>query len=146
MRLWHSQLIPILPRFQLCGLHREVCALRGLAWGRRHSTVNYVFRYPPSFLFTYHMAVVAEMDRRGYRAADAWRHPTYRGKRAAPYDLQWGIPDGGDHYPEHDNPYLASCIRLITERMSRRKYPPEDHTRWKSGIADLRTLLKSLPV
>jgi hypothetical protein len=92
------------------------------------------------------MSVIAEMDRRGYRAADAWRRPEYRGKRAAPYDAQWGVPNNGDRYPEHDNQYLASCIRLISERMSRRKYPTEDHARWKAGIAVLQGFLKSLSI
>lgn len=29
MRLWHEELIPLLPRKQLLGQHRECCALRG---------------------------------------------------------------------------------------------------------------------
>ena len=29
MRLWHEQLIPILPKNQLLGQHRECCAIRG---------------------------------------------------------------------------------------------------------------------
>ena len=35
MRLWHEALIPLLPRQQLLGLHRETCALRGKGWGRK---------------------------------------------------------------------------------------------------------------
>lgn len=29
MRLWHEALITLLPRAQLLGQHREICALRG---------------------------------------------------------------------------------------------------------------------
>ena len=29
MRLWHEQLIPVLPKNQLLGQYRECCALRG---------------------------------------------------------------------------------------------------------------------
>ena len=43
MRLWHQTLIPLLPRGQLLGQHRECAALRGAGWGRPHATVNYVF-------------------------------------------------------------------------------------------------------
>ena len=45
MRLWHEALLPYLPRAQLLGQHRECCALRGLAWGRRHAVVDYVFTH-----------------------------------------------------------------------------------------------------
>lgn len=30
MRLWHEELIPLLPRQQLLGQHRECCAMREL--------------------------------------------------------------------------------------------------------------------
>ncbi len=42
MRLWHEDLIPLLPTQQLLGQHREICALRGLSWKKPHSVVNYV--------------------------------------------------------------------------------------------------------
>ena len=42
MRLWHETLIPLLPRQQLLGQHREVAALRGKGWGKKHATVDYV--------------------------------------------------------------------------------------------------------
>nr|WP_234985626.1 pyrimidine dimer DNA glycosylase/endonuclease V [Halarsenatibacter silvermanii] len=38
--MWHQELIDKLPRQQLLGLHREICALRGQSWGKPHSTVN----------------------------------------------------------------------------------------------------------
>ena len=46
MRLWHEDLIPLLPTQQLLGQHREICALRGLSWKKPHSVVNYVFEHP----------------------------------------------------------------------------------------------------
>ena len=45
MRLWHETLIPLLPRQQLLGQHREVAALRGKGWGKKHATVDYVFTH-----------------------------------------------------------------------------------------------------
>ena len=65
MRLWHQALIPHLPRAQLLGQHRECCALRGLGWGKKHATVNYVFEHPVSMLEDYHKVVMDEMERRG---------------------------------------------------------------------------------
>jgi len=51
MRLWHYKLIPHLPRQQLLGQHRECCAMRGKGWGKKHSTVDYVFSHDYQCLF-----------------------------------------------------------------------------------------------
>jgi uncharacterized protein (TIGR02328 family) len=59
MRLWHYKLIPYLPRQQLLGQHRECCALRGMGWGRKHSTADYVFKYEVHRLFYYHKQIKA---------------------------------------------------------------------------------------
>ena len=45
MRLWHQDLIAYLPYQQLLGQHREICAMRGKGWKRKHQTVDYVYRY-----------------------------------------------------------------------------------------------------
>lgn len=118
MRLWHERLLPLLPRQQLLGQHRECCALRGNSWGKPHSVVNYVFAYSRERLWSYHMRVMREMERRGYRAERVWLDPGYRGKSAPPFE-----PDGKEIrrlkdeekgltcvYPEHDEEYLAECL------------------------------------
>lgn len=66
MRLWHQDLIQQLPRQQLLGQHREIAALRGNGWGRKHATVNYVFAHSPYKLFQFHCIVLREMEKRGY--------------------------------------------------------------------------------
>ncbi|WP_235859459.1 TIGR02328 family protein, partial [Schleiferilactobacillus harbinensis] len=75
MRLWHQALISKLPRQQLLGQHREIAALRGNGWGRRHATVDYVFRHSPFKLFQFHRLVLNEMVRRGYRPNKCWYNP-----------------------------------------------------------------------
>lgn len=82
MRLWHESLLPLLPNPQLLGQHRECCALRGLGWGRPHSTVNYVFDHPYEYLYVYHLKVLKEMLNRGYELHLAWYRMTYRGAKA----------------------------------------------------------------
>ena len=54
MRLWHEQIIHLLPKNQLLGQHRECCALRGNGWKKKHKTVDYVFLYSPYYLFIIH--------------------------------------------------------------------------------------------
>ena len=63
MRLWHEALLPLLPRQQLLGQHRECCALRGRGWGKPHSTVNYVFKHTRLDLVLYHVKVLREMEK-----------------------------------------------------------------------------------
>lgn len=127
MRLWHEALLPLLPRQQLLGQHRECCALRGRGWGRPHSTVNYVFEHPYEFLVAYHYAVMSEMLNRGYKPDEAWFDSAYRGKACGPHtypkvEIQavseyksCVIPCGlsvskKPIYPEHNDQYLRECL------------------------------------
>lgn len=119
MRLWHEILIPILPRQQLLGQHRECCALRGNGWGKPHSVVNYVFRHSPMRLYRYHRLVMDEMRRRGYRPDQRWDDPHYRGLICSPYRggevgaADEGLPTSGNVYPEHDDAYLTECLENL---------------------------------
>ena len=80
MRLWHQALISKLPRQQLLGQHRECCALRGKGWGKKHSVVDYVFTHSPEKLVAYHMMIMFEMKKRGYKPDPIWENCNYRGK------------------------------------------------------------------
>lgn len=112
MRLWHYRLIPLLPRQQLLGQHRECCALRGNGWGRKHATVDYVFRHSPYMLVQYHFLVLREMQHRGYRYDALWEEPEYRGRHCLEHwagDWREQVVLTG-FYPEHDETYLAECL------------------------------------
>ena len=115
MRLWHQKLIPYLDDRRLLGQHRECCALRGGGWGRKHATVDYVFRHEPSRLFTYHLLVMDEMIRRRFSPDTCWYNKLYRGKVLQSFTLgEVGayVPDEPDAviYPEHDDRYLLECL------------------------------------
>lgn len=109
MRLWHVDLIKKLPRQQLLGQHRECTALRGMGWGRKHSTVDYVFKYPISKLFSYHEKVMNEMVNRGYKVSDEWILSQYRGKKLNSDNSVLSNWENSD-YPEHDNLYFNECV------------------------------------
>lgn len=113
MRLWHEDLLSVLPRQQLLGQHRECCALRGRGWGKPHSVVNYVFKYDRSKLELYHMKVMQEMFRRGYRVTEEWLHTNYRGKSID--TVVGGIIELVDYkvYAEHDDNYLRECVENL---------------------------------
>ena len=125
MRLWHQDLIPYLPRQQLLGQHRELCALRGKGWGRKHSTVNYVFTYPPAYLIAYHNLIMDEMEKRGYHPNSIWRYATYRGKELGgdwPEDKwevqcwRWIKENNNPIYPEHNDEYLKECLENLKNK------------------------------
>lgn len=80
MRLWHEELIPLLPRQQLLGQHRECCAMRGNGWGKKHRVVDYVFKHSLHDLELYHAKVMQEMFNRGYKVSSEWFYRNYRGK------------------------------------------------------------------
>jgi len=116
MRLWHENLIIRLPRQQLLGQHREIAALRGNGWGKKHATVNYVFNYSPYKLYQFHVLVMDEMQRRGYHPSSEWYEPCYRGQVCLPYDTL--APSLLTHpiYPEHNDAYLQECLDNLANK------------------------------
>ena len=124
MRLWHQALISKLPRQQLLGQHRECCALRGKGWGKKHSVVDYVFTYKPEKLVAYHMMVMLEMKKRGYKPDPIWENCNYRGKVLGEEDF-WCDPASvnvlfkysyENLYPEHNDSYLKECLDNLAEK------------------------------
>ena len=125
MRLWHQSLISKLPRAQILGQHREICALRGNGWGKKHSTVDYVFKYEPEYLIAFHFLVMREMNDRGYKVDENWLNSRYRGKNCEPYDAD-GLSDlmgnllvgdalyeGKMIFKEHNDQYLQECLQNL---------------------------------
>lgn len=114
MRLWHQALIPFLDNRRLLGQHRECCALRGKGWGKKHATVDYVFKHDLAHLYQYHLRVMNEMIVRNYVIDWFWYKRTYRGKNLPDALLsEVGIFVAGRDelvYPEHDNNYLKECL------------------------------------
>ena len=132
MRLWHQYLIPYLDDKRLLGQHRECCALRGKGWGRKHSTVNYVFDHHISYLIQYHLLVMNECKLRGFQIDHKWKCVEYRGKNLPKFSnnemnqkIYWNNmnidamcePTNGCLfnsnlfiYPEHNPKYLLECV------------------------------------
>ena len=116
MRLWHEELIPLLPRQQLLGQHRECCAMRGNGWGKKHRVVDYVFKHSLHDLELYHAKVMQEMFNRGYKVSSEWFYRNYRGKHinTVPNDL---IPLIREKvYLEHDEVYMHECLENLAKK------------------------------
>ena len=113
MRLWHEQIIHLLPKNQLLGQHRECCALRGNGWNKKHKTVDYVFTYSPYNLFIYHSKIMDEMEKRGYTVSREWRDKNYRGQKAESYSNLEETNISTPIYKEHNDEYLSECIENL---------------------------------
>lgn len=74
MRLWHKELIPVLPRKQLLSQWRECCCIaRNIAVNGtpNHILVNKVLDYPDQDFIEYCCMVRNEMLSRGYKCSNA---------------------------------------------------------------------------
>lgn len=70
MRLWHKDLIPVLPRQQLLAQWRECCCIaRNIAVNDtpNHLLVNKILDYPLSHFRAYTNLIRREMLRKGYK-------------------------------------------------------------------------------
>lgn len=69
IRLWHKDLITVLPRQQLLGQWRECCLIaKNLAekGTPNHVLVNRVTEYPKEYFIIYCYMIIGEMTRRDY--------------------------------------------------------------------------------
>jgi len=118
MRLWHQDMIEVLPRQQLLGQHRECAALRGNGWAKSHETVNYIFDHNPVYLYYYHYLIIKEMVARGYTPDIKWLDPKYRGKNCNPHihEIHPCVPD--IIYKEHNDKYLLECLSNLHDKFT----------------------------
>ena len=75
MRLWHKDLISVLPKNQLISQWRECCAIaKAIAENStpNHILVNRIMDFPLEHFTTYSRLIFAEMTKRGYNA-DFWK-------------------------------------------------------------------------
>ena len=75
MRLWHVDLLPVLPRKQLVSQWRECCAIAGSIAKHgtpNHPLVNKVLSSRGDFI-AYTWTVLAEMKKRGYKVSNQAR-------------------------------------------------------------------------
>lgn len=115
MRLWHKDLIPVLPRQQLLSQWRECCCIaRNIAVNGtpNHLLVNKVLDYPPAHLHEYAARIDDEMTRRGYKCE--W-------SKFAQWNIGYKVEDGPVSNSDlfagwHDERYLRQCFYNLEEK------------------------------
>lgn len=112
MRLWHKDLIPVLPKQQLLGQWRECCCIaRNIAVNGtpNHLLVNKIMDYPPEHFNRFAGIVRDEMLHRGYNC-DYNKFLQYRmfcGHQISHDDLFAGW---------HNDRYLLQCFCNLQEK------------------------------
>ena len=113
MRLWHKDLIPVLPRQQLLGQWRECCCIaRNIAINGtpNHILVNKVMNYPLEHFFAYGLAVVHEMIRREYKC-DWTKFAKYMSNHSS------NLPKYDELFDDwHNDRYLKQCYYNLQEK------------------------------
>lgn len=117
MRLWHKDLISVLPKEQLVAQWRELSAIAGAIQKNgtpNHILVNFVLYYPYEHFISYAYYIREEMTKRGYRTMDSvWNKiislvPDWKG------DL---IPFEYLYEEKMDNTYLKICLYNLYEKI-----------------------------
>lgn len=107
MRLWHIDLISVLPRQQLLGQWRELNSI--FKKQDNHILINYIYNYDKQYLFDYSMVVIGEMMSRNYRVNfinfDNYFKEEYEYKCT--------------RFKEHDREYLDICYYNLKEKYLR---------------------------
>ena len=116
MRLWHTNLIEVLPREQLVAQWRELSAIAGAIQKNgtpNHILVNFVLDYPYEHFVSYAYHVRKEMTKRGYRTMNnVW-------EKICSLDKECDILPLEEVYKEKmDNAYLKICYYNLYEKWS----------------------------
>ena len=114
MRLWHKNLLTVLPREQLVAQWRELSAIAGAIQKNgtpNHILVNFVLDYDFDHFISYAYYVREEMTRRGYRTMDSvWN-------KIVSLKPSYNILPLEAIYPEKmDNTYWIICYYNLKEK------------------------------
>lgn len=122
MRLWHKDLISVLPRKQLLAQWRECCAItKNIATKStpNHVLVNKVLNYSAIHFICYVDSVLSEMSNRGYKISkSAYVNFTKNMNNAKSYfcGSENSITKNGVFPNWHNDRYLRQCYYNLQEK------------------------------
>ena len=114
MRLWHTDLISVLPREQLVAQWRELSAIAGAIQKKgtpNHILVNFVLIYDYDNFISYAAEVREEMTKRGYRTMNSvW-------EKIVSLKSNWvRLPHNEIYKEKMNNTYLEICYYNLYEK------------------------------
>ena len=122
MRLWHSDLIPYLPRSQLVAQWRELNSI--FKKQDKHILINYIYNYPKEYLWHYTAKVIDEMQDRNIKIRSYVNEYEYFKCRP---DEDYNEHDDKIRrsnaykyrFKEHNDEYLTICYYNLKEKYIR---------------------------
>ena len=114
MRLWHTDLISVLPREQLVAQWRELSAIAGAIQKKgtpNHILVNFVLNYDYDNFISYAAEVREEMTKCGYRTMNSvW-------EKIVSLKANWvKLPHNKIYKEKMNNVYLEICYYNLYEK------------------------------
>lgn len=141
MRLWHKDLIRVLPRQQLLGQWRECCCIaRNISIDNtpNHMLVNKIMDYPLNHFNYYGQLVGSEMFHRGYSVNQDEFDKWLRSDEPIPR-LPYPYPEYQDLFKDwHNLRYLTQCYYNLQEKYDCGGISNEDW--WKIHSIYMRTM------
>ena len=70
-------------------------------------------------LYEYHLLIMREMRKRGYKVDKLWYNSLYRGLKCEPYtceNLHYEIHNKDKIYKEHNEEYLKECLDNLASK------------------------------
>ena len=142
MRLWHKDMLPVLPTQQLVSQWRECCCI-GVLLAKNHTPnhilVNPILDYPPAHFEKYCHLVYEEMKARGYELTDKVCHQLEDNLRAWRVSLgqelpwSWKLTDDDTTITIkdlfecwHNNRYIQQCYYNLQEKYDRGGVPEDE--------------------
>lgn len=121
MRLWHKDLIPVLPRKQLLSQWRECCALAKTIATKgtpNHLLVNKIMNYPlGTDFYMYCQLVTAEMANRSYKVnKNAYSKFIINLQMACENGTLIWDPEVNIFKDWHNDRYLTQCYYNLQEK------------------------------
>lgn len=117
MRIWHKDLIPILPRQQLVGQWRECCLMAKMiqvSGSPNHILVNKVMKYPMTHFITFCDLVKWTMKKNGYSPSNLTIHNIEDEIGISPMDSY--VPYDILFEDWHNRKYLYQCFANLEEK------------------------------
>ena len=119
MRLWHKDLIDVLPRQQLLAQWRELNSIYKKQ--DNHILINFIYGYPKEQLLFYSDLIINEFDKRGYKIRNVDNYKHYFADVAENALRMYGILHTvfiySQIYPKKmDEKYLRQCLYNLEEK------------------------------
>lgn len=109
MRLWHIDIVSVLPDTQLIAQWRELNSI--FKKQDKHILINYVYNYDKQYLFWYTQVVLHEMRKRNF-TIKSWDNYNNYFNNIEPATKPLV-------YNEHDNSYFLICYYNLKEKYIR---------------------------